>query len=166
MAVYTLESLVLRGVSVLCDGRAVELCLGASEAAVQIPEVRISMRHLSPGYPQANPNPQAERPVHVVKHDVDKAAFGAGRSRSRAGVLSRRSPAIPAGRTTPRGWSTPERLLANSTDAWRSTAWRRDVLCQWSPEQSQTTTTRLPFAGATSFTPAAVLASTRGTGAR
>jgi hypothetical protein len=166
MAVYTLESLVLRGVSVLCDGKAVELCLGASEAALQTPEVRISMRHPSPGYPQANANSQAERPIHVVKRDADDAAFGAGRSRGRAGVLSRRSPAAPAGRTTPLGWSTPERLLANSTDAWRSSAWRQEPLCQWSPEQSQAMTTRLPDTGATSFTAATVLASTRGTGAR
>jgi hypothetical protein len=165
MAVYTLESLVLRGVSVLCDGKAVELCLGASETAVQSPEVRISMRHPSPGYPQANPNSLGDRQVHDVKRVADEAAFGAGRSRGRAGVLSRRSPAITAGRTTLRGWSTPERL-ANLADARIACAWRQAKLGQWSPEQSQAGTTRFPFTVATSFTASTVLASTRGTGAR
>jgi hypothetical protein len=165
MAVYTLESLVLRGVSVLCDGKAVELCLGASEATVRTPEVRISMRHPSPGYPQANPNSQAGRPVHDAKRGVDKAAFGTGRSRSRAGVLSRRSPAILAGRTT-LGWSTPERLSADLAEASKTSAWRRTKLAGWSPEKSTAATTRSPFAVATSFTAPTVQTSTQGTGAR
>jgi hypothetical protein len=164
MAIYTLESLVLRGVSVLCDGKAVELCLGASEA-VRTPEVRISMRHPSHGYPQAKPNSQADRQVHDAKRVADDAAFGAGRSRSRAGVLSRRSPAILAGKAT-LGWSTPERLSANSADASISSAWRRAKLAGWSPEKSTATTTRLPFTVATSFKAPTVQASTRGTGAR
>src|SRR6516162_5652900 len=97
VAIYTLESLVLRGVSVLCDGKAVELCRGASEANMQTPEVRISMRHPSQGYPQANPNALADQPDHDAKRDVAAAAFGTGRSRGLAGVLSRRSPACSAG---------------------------------------------------------------------
>jgi hypothetical protein len=165
MAVYMLENLVLRGVSVLSDGKAVELCLGTSEATARTPEVRISMRHPSPGYPQANPNSQAGRPVHDAKRVADEAAFGAGRSRSRAGVLSRRSPAILAGMTT-LGWSTPDRLSANSAGASISCAWRRAKLAGWSPEKSTATTTRLPFTVATSFTAPTVLASTRGTGVK
>jgi hypothetical protein len=165
MAVYTLESLVLRGVSVLCDGKAVGLCLGASEAAVQLPEVRIFMRHPSLGYPQANPNSRAGRQVHDAKRDVDDAAFGAGRSRGRAGVLSRRSPALPAGRTTPSGWSTPERLSAKQLNPSIKTAWRRASSGEWSTEKSQAATTRSPFTVATSVPAATVLASTRGTGA-
>ena len=35
MAVYTLKSLVLRGVSVLCDGKAVELCLAGTEVTTR-----------------------------------------------------------------------------------------------------------------------------------
>ena len=35
MALNKLQSLVLRGVSVRCDGQAVELCLGASEATAE-----------------------------------------------------------------------------------------------------------------------------------
>jgi hypothetical protein len=165
MAVYKLENLVLRGVSVLCDGKAVELCLGASEATVRAPEVRISMRHPSPGYPQANPNSQADRPIHDVKRVVDDAAFGAGRSRSRAGVLSRRSPATLAGKTT-LGWSAPDRLSAKSADTGTSRAWRRAELDGSSPEQSTATTTRLLLTATTSFTAPTVQASTRGTGAR
>jgi hypothetical protein len=163
MAVNKLESLVLRGVSVLCDGRAVELCLGASTAARQIPEVRISQRHPSPGYPQANPNPHAGGQNRDVKRVMDKPAFGAGRSRGLAGSLSRRSPAITAGVTAPSGWSTPVRPVVSEVDtnllqAW---CWRRES--RWSPEAPQATATRSPFTGATSFTPSAVLASTRGT---
>jgi len=165
MAVYTLESLVLRGVSVLCDGRAVELCHGASETAVQTPEVRISMRHPSPGYPQANPNSRADGQDHDAKRDVALAAFGTGRSRSRAGVLSRRSPASSAGETARFGQSTPESLYAIPSDASIS-AWRRTRLGAGSPETSQAAKTLSPFTGTTSFTAATVLASTRGTGAK
>jgi len=53
MAAYSLESLVLRGVSVRCDGQAVELCRDANEAAaIQLPGVHLSMQHPWPGYPQ------------------------------------------------------------------------------------------------------------------
>lgn len=166
MAIYTLESLVLRGVSVLCDGQAVELCLGASEAAIQTPEVRISMRHPSPGYPQANPNSQAEPAVHDAKRGVDKAAFGAGRSRGHAGVLSRRSPATLAGRTTPCGWSTPERLSVKVSDVSGLAAWRWAEAGAGSPEKSAALASRSPFTGATTFTAPTVHASTRGTGAK
>lgn len=108
MAVFTLESLVLRGVSVLADGKAVELCRGTSEATAWPSMVRISMRHPSLGYAQAEANSLATRVTrHDAKCDVDVAAFGAGRSRGRAGVLSRRNPAFTAGRTTPVGRSMP-----------------------------------------------------------
>ena len=163
MAIYTLESLVLRGVSVLCDGKAVELCRGASEANMQMPEVRISMRHPSQGCPQANPNPLADQPDHDVKRDVALAAFGAGRSRGLAGVLSRRSPAVPAGRITPTGWSTPERLSATACGTSPIQGWCLAPLGGRSPEKSVAVTTRSPFSGATSFTAPTVTASTRGT---
>jgi len=164
MAIFTLESLVLRGVSVRCDGQAVELCLGASETAVQTPEVRISMRHPSQGYPQANPNSPAEPAAHVAKRDADDAAFGAGRSRGRAGVLSRRSPAKLAGRTIPTGWSTPERLSAVPSDANSLRAWCWIKAGAVSAEKSAASTSRSTFTGATTFTAPTVQASTRGTG--
>jgi hypothetical protein len=163
MAIYTLESLVLRGVSVLCDGQAVELCRGASEANMQTPEVRISMRHPSQGYPQANPNPLADRQDHDAKRDVALAAFGTGRSRGPAGVLSRRSPALPAGRTTPTGWSTPERLSATACGTSPIQGWCLATLGGRSPEKSVADTTKSPFTGATSFTAPTVTASTQGT---
>jgi hypothetical protein len=165
MAIFSLESLVLRGASVLCDGQAVELCLGASEAAVETPEVRISMRQPSQGYPQANPNSPAGPAVHDAKRVADKSASGAGRSRSRAGVLSRRSPATFAGRTTPCGWSTPERLSTSLSDAKTLQGWRWIKAGAGSPEKSTAATRRSPFTVAATFTAPTVQASTRGTGA-
>jgi hypothetical protein len=164
MAVNLLQTLVLRGVSVLRDGQAVELCLGASEAAVSTPEVRISMRHPSLGYPQASFNSNADWPIHDAKRDVGKASFGAGRSRSRAGVPSRRSPAPSAGRTTPCGWSTPVRAQAHSVRAAMAIAGRREEQARWSPEKLCPRTMGLPATVATSLTGAIVLASTRGIG--
>jgi hypothetical protein len=83
MAVYSLESLVLRGVSVLRDGSAVGLRLGSYEADKQTKATPISMRHPSPGCPTF--------------------VFETSRL-SRAGVLGRRSPAN-AGRTIGHRWS-------------------------------------------------------------
>jgi hypothetical protein len=98
MAVNCLESLVLRGVSVLCGGKARNLRLGfAVDAAdVQPTAVGISMCHPLPdqrpdnrpadGLNRRVPNPTAE-------HEVG----GAGRSHS-AGVPHRPVPATTAGR--------------------------------------------------------------------
>jgi hypothetical protein len=96
MFVSTLEALVLRGVSVLRDGQTVELRRGASaEAKSGAPEVAISMRHPSQGYPQAN-HPAGHPEVDDL---VGDDARGAGRPRSLVGgVLRRRSPARIAGR--------------------------------------------------------------------
>ncbi len=155
MLAYTLESLVLRGVSVLRDGQANGVCLGTSQATARSPEVRVSMRHPSPGYPQAQPNAHAERLV-VAKRDADDAAFGAGRSRGLAGVLSRRSPASRAGRTAPCWRSREGRVIARfapgACSAWRRTAQGRS--------SSVMATARLPFAVAAPFTAEAVPAST------
>jgi hypothetical protein len=105
MAVTHLESLVLRGVTVGCDGQTVGLRLGTSYAGGRrAPEDSSSMRHPSPGCRQDFNRP-ADRPDRVAYGPVAEAAFGAGRSRSRAGVLSRRSPARIAGRTIPSRWS-------------------------------------------------------------
>jgi hypothetical protein len=104
MADYTLDSLVLRGVSVLRDGQAVNLRLGTSDKAkAQTPGINVSMRHPSLGCGQEF-MPPAVRPAHADQDRVDDAAPGAGRPRSRAGVLSRR-PARTAGGAILYGWS-------------------------------------------------------------
>lgn len=164
MAIIKLESLVLRGVSVLSDGRAVELCRGASEKAEQTPEVRFSMRHPSLGYPLANQNQRADAQDDDVKRDVVSDVFGAGRSRGRAGVLPRRSPAVVAGRTVPCGWSTPERHPADMCTPTAIRGWRDTWSVGCSPEKSAAAKTRIPLTGTTSFTAPTVAASTRGTG--
>jgi len=106
MAVFNLSSLVLRGVSVLGDGQTVNgLRRDASYAAgAGVPTIRISMRHPSSGCRQAFMQP-AGRPGHEDEDLVAEAVPGAGRSRSRAGVLSRRSPARFAGQAILSGWS-------------------------------------------------------------
>jgi hypothetical protein len=82
MALYTLESLVLRGVSVLCDGKALNLRLGTSvEPVVPISAVDNSM------YPLSDARPDNAQPVgghnHQVPNQVEKPAIeGAGRSHS------------------------------------------------------------------------------------
>jgi hypothetical protein len=105
MAVLNLSSLVLRGVSVLRDGQTVNLLRrDASYAAIAgAPTVRISMRHPSSGCGQAFMQP-AGRPDHEDEDLVAGAAPGAGRPLSRAGVLSRRSPARTAGQAILFGW--------------------------------------------------------------
>jgi hypothetical protein len=104
MALITREALVLRGVSVLGDGQPVSLRLGTGEATTQAKAVPFSMRHPSPG---------CDAVPTAVRHDPKanakgNGAPGAGRSRSRAGVLVRRSPAIIAGRTFVYRWSEAE----------------------------------------------------------
>src|SRR5437879_4233980 len=107
MAVFTLESLVLRGVAVLRGGPTVNLRLGTSAVAKRTSGIPFSMRHPSPGCRQEFNRP-ADRPDRVGYDPAGVAAPGIGRSRSRAGVLSRRSPARSAGRAIPSGWSTAE----------------------------------------------------------
>jgi hypothetical protein len=101
----TLESLVLRGVSVLRDGQTVELRLGTStEDKRMAPEIRISMR-------PARAYPAGFTPTdwhdHAAQVGVDVAVHGTGRSLGCAGVSSCRNPARIAGRITPEWWSGP-----------------------------------------------------------
>jgi hypothetical protein len=113
MALFSLEALVLRGVCVWRDAQTIGLRLGTSyKANARTPEVPISMRHPLPGCNQGF-NAPAGRPDHADELRVDGAAPGAGRPRSRAGVLSRRSPARTAGRAILSGWS----LLGGPTQA-------------------------------------------------
>jgi len=105
MAVFALESLVLRGVSVRCGGQAGELRLGTGFAVnPQTPEINTSMRHPPSGY--ARDLKPADRPDHTDRFRVVSTVSGTGRSPRRAGVLCRRSPAISAGRTILLGWSS------------------------------------------------------------
>jgi hypothetical protein len=104
MAVFMLESLVLRGVAVLSDGPAVNLRRGTGYAGdPRTPEIAFSMRHPSPGCAQDFGQP-AMRLNQAEYLRVDESACGAGRSHGRAGVLSR-STAILAGRSVQSGRS-------------------------------------------------------------
>jgi hypothetical protein len=101
--VSQVESLVLRGVSVLRDGLAVGLRLGSYESQRQIKATPISMRHPSPGKPTFVPETKGRTfPTASTNGNCD--APWAGRL-SRAGVLGRRSPAQNAGRTGVHRWS-------------------------------------------------------------
>ena len=96
MRVLHLESLVLRGVSVLVDGPAVSLRLGSYETKPQTDKATPFMqRHPSHGC-EAMPETNG-RPFPSATTRGNSAVVWAGRL-SRAGVLSRRSPA-QAGRT-------------------------------------------------------------------
>jgi hypothetical protein len=97
MLLNTLESLVLRNVNVVNGGLTVEpLRRGPGyQTDSQTPEVPISKRHPSQGAKQAVMQP-AGRLNDAMTDGVVDAVFGAGRSRRRAGVLSRRSAVLAA----------------------------------------------------------------------
>jgi hypothetical protein len=104
MVLVHLESLVLRGVSVLGDGPAVSLRLGSYETKPQTDKATpISQRHPSHGCATAMPE-TSWQPFPNANAFGNGAALWAGRL-SRAGVLSRRSPAFNAGRTNVHRWS-------------------------------------------------------------
>jgi hypothetical protein len=88
MTTIILDSLVLRDVAVLTDGVAVCLRLGTGSAAVErTPGNSPSTRHPSPGWAQGYCKPDGQRPDHADPNRMAESANGAGRSRSRAGVL-------------------------------------------------------------------------------
>jgi hypothetical protein len=90
MAVSHLESLVLRGVSVVGDGSAVSLRLGSYETKAQTPKATpFSKRHLSRGC-QAVMSEMSGREFPTTSVNGNRGALWAGRL-SRAGVLGRRS---------------------------------------------------------------------------
>jgi hypothetical protein len=79
MNVFTLQTLVLRGVSVVCDGNNVGLRLGAESRTISTtPEVRIhprrSLRNGERGFMPA------QRPDGHAEYNRIAAAQGAGRS--------------------------------------------------------------------------------------
>jgi hypothetical protein len=99
-----LDSLVLRGVSVLGDGSAVSLRLGSYETKPQTAKATpFSMRHPSLGCQAVMPDTNG-RTFPNANANGKCAAPWADRL-SRAGVLGRRSPALSAGGTTIHGWS-------------------------------------------------------------
>jgi hypothetical protein len=104
MAVNHLETLVLRGVSVVCDVVTALKGIGSKPANRQTPAMDLShSRHPSqrdqagqdirPWYPNANPLGMRNTTVR------------AGRPAGRPGVLASRSHAIAAWRTVLSGWS-------------------------------------------------------------
>jgi hypothetical protein len=111
MAVINLESLVLRGVSVLSDGRAINVRLGTSKVAKpQTPGMPvISMPNPLPGYPPTFPGSAGYQESTALAADVDTTVGGAGRSHGSAGFLGSRSLACCSGglRSTAVRWAKP-----------------------------------------------------------
>jgi hypothetical protein len=101
MFALTLDTLVLRGVSVLRDGQTVGVRLGTGySAGIADPEGPISvMRHPSPGC-----RPGSDTPAGRDEPDAKRAGFaasGAGRS---LGLESRSGLARSTGQPIPSGW--------------------------------------------------------------
>jgi hypothetical protein len=100
MAVFTLETLVLRGVSVRCDGKTVELRRGASAQTTDwTPEIPFSMRRPSQGVIEQTEHDQLATRQHHDHLMVARVA-GAGRSLRSIGACGRRSLASNARRLT------------------------------------------------------------------
>lgn len=101
MAAFLLESLVLRGVSVVIDGKTIGLRLGTSEVAKpQTPE-NPSMPHSLLGWQDSNP--PVNQPAHTPTAYGYAGRSGDGRSRRRAGFPSRCRLARSGSWTVPSG---------------------------------------------------------------
>jgi hypothetical protein len=101
MAAFMLETLVLRGVSVLCDGQANNLRRGTSGAAGRQTKANSPFeRQPSSGWMRVYANP-IQRLDHAEHLDVGQA-LGAGRSRRHDSVVRCHS-AIREGRAIPLG---------------------------------------------------------------
>ena len=123
MAVFTLRTRVLRGVSVVRDGQNVGLRLGAeSQPAGQTPEVRINPRH--PSLNRERSFTPAQRLDSHAEYDrmAVVAVTGAGRSLRCDGSLIRRGAARIAVPAIPLGWRKPKcsSRLARLTPAGRT----------------------------------------------
>jgi hypothetical protein len=103
MAGTNLEALVLHRKPVVSDVVTGMASIDSNPAKSQTPD-DMSMRRLSQRLPRAGYKP-ASRRVFADDLGEDFAVDGAGRLRSRSGVLVRRSPARAAGRTILSGWS-------------------------------------------------------------
>jgi hypothetical protein len=115
MAVLTLGTLVLRGVTFLCNGKAGDVRLGASGVAYPTPASAISMRQPQSDPKPAFPNAGERQEPPVADRVVDAVVGGAGRSHG-AGVHSRRSAARSAASTAgaSRSWLAGGR----AAEAW------------------------------------------------
>ncbi len=123
MAVFTLRTRVLRGVSVVRDGQNVGLRLAAeSQPASQTPEVRINPRH--PSLNRERSFTPAQRLDSHAEYDrmAVVAVTGAGRSLRCDGSLIRRGAARIAAPAIPLGWckSKCSSRLARLTPAGRT----------------------------------------------
>ena len=125
MAVMNLNTLVLRGVTVVGDVLTGQMGIGCYSATTQMPALRSLWRHASSSYSHAEPTPRS-RQVHVDDHGVDDPAARAGRPGCCYRVLARRSPALRAGRIISQRCSAALGGL-RPTAVWRFgrfTAWR------------------------------------------
>ena len=136
MALFTFETLVLRGVSVLVDGNAVNVRLGFGvEASADLGAIAHPMRH-----PSTNPQPVCAQPADTLDYPItdrmdESVVGGTGRSR---GARSPRITALRAERSVlsravskrPTRSTFPTRLCARQgkcvagTLAWRKPAGR------------------------------------------
>jgi hypothetical protein len=120
MAVFQLESLVLRGVLDACN---VVISLernGSMQADGRAPATPLSTsRHLPGSYPGADMDP-GTREGHAENLGAALAAPRAGRPGCSAGVPVSRSPAITAGRAILSGWPRSERGVCATARRQRS----------------------------------------------
>jgi hypothetical protein len=103
MAVLTAQTLVLRGVSVF-GGKTHGARLVRTVGGYQ-PSALVSMRHLSPGCHELEPQAEQRTCRADFAIGMDKSADRAGRPCSRAGVPNYRRPALNAGWANHRDWS-------------------------------------------------------------
>jgi hypothetical protein len=151
MAVTNLTTLVLRGVTVVTGGVAVETRLGWGYQA-EAPALFSSMRHLSPGSPEPIAEPEQRRFDADDQAAANTAATRAGRlSRNlSAGVLGSRTPAGSAGRAISLGWSlvkggsrlsalwhTGHPMAGAMTSADKLTPGCSQPLCSFSPHDGR-----------------------------
>lgn len=136
MAGKNLNTLVLRGVTVVGDVLTGKMGIGCYPATVQMPALRSLLRHASSSCSQAEQAPSL-RHVHAGDGVEDPAAR-AGRPGCCSRVLARRSPAITAGRIiSPRWsaavggprptavWRTGRFTTTRSTPVGEGNSWRR-----------------------------------------
>ena len=107
MAMTNLTTLVLRGVTVVTGGVAVQTRRGWGYQALAQAPALVSMRHPSPGFPEPIGEPDQRRLDADDQAAAKTAATRAGRlSRClRAGVLGSRTSAEPADRDSSHEWS-------------------------------------------------------------
>lgn len=119
MVLKTLESLVLRALPVVVrDVVAGRTTTGSRQASGATPAVSPSFaRHLSPAYPDADPNPVMR--YELANDREAHAAQRAGRSGSCAGVPDSRTAAIIGRSAILSGWSVAVGSIGRVRSGWR-----------------------------------------------